>query len=78
MNIKMATAMKCDRCGCYYDCYGDKKTANSVYVQNPCITGICECDKKYDLCPDCMEIVKNWLTSTDMTTPKPCSGERDA
>lgn len=59
----MANAMKCDRCGCYYDHYGDRKTANTLYLQNPDFDGRCECDKNYDLCPDCMEIVKCWLTN---------------
>jgi hypothetical protein len=73
----MATVMKCDRCGCYYDPYGDRKTANALYLQNPDIGGRCECDEKYDLCPNCMDIVKYWL-GEDEIKAKPCSGERDA
>lgn len=59
----MAKAMKCDRCGCYYDHYGDRETANSLCLQNLDIADRCECYEKYDLCPNCMEIVKNWVTN---------------
>lgn len=66
----MANAMKCDRCGCYYDHYGDCKTANSLCLQNLDIIDRCECDKKYDLCPDCMDIVKCWLTNPNRVQEK--------
>lgn len=69
----MATAMKCDRCGRFYDKYGDGETANSLYFQNSDINGFCACDKKYDLCPNCMETVKNWVN----TSSKLSVGEED-
>lgn len=57
----MADAKKCDRCGAYYDKYGDRDHANAICVENDDFAGKVPCDKKYDLCPSCMAFIHEWL-----------------
>lgn len=54
-------AMKCDRCGAYYERYGSSTQANTLYIQNKDYIGKQKCDKKYDLCPCCLSAVQEWL-----------------
>ena len=62
------TAMKCDRCGKYYDYYFKREVnGENVRTQN-CIYLYLEdthgnlCDKEcYDLCPECMAKLKEFL-----------------
>lgn len=64
----MAVARKCDRCGKYYDEYGNRDAFHRSYV-----CGIAFVDKKrdksysgtdengFDLCPDCLESVRRFV-----------------
>ena len=54
-------AMKCDRCGAYYDEYGDNEHSNTLYLQNKGVISKQKCDKSYDLCPICMKKVQDWV-----------------
>ena len=60
----MATARKCDRCGCFYEEYNtrnDAKNTNGIMMLN------IDMRRKYfshdikDLCPRCMEFLVQWL-----------------
>ena len=55
-------AKKCDRCGSFYEKYGNNLIANGVYVQNLDECSKCKCDKKYELCPRCMKSFEDWLS----------------
>jgi hypothetical protein len=54
-------AMKCDKCGTYYDRYGGNNQANTIYIQNKNVVQHQECDKSYDLCPRCLKKIQDWL-----------------
>ena len=62
----MALAKKCDRCGKFYEEYNTKndgKNINGILLLN------IDCHEKYythgpiDLCPDCKDSFKEWLTN---------------
>ena len=61
----MANAKKCDRCGTLYEPYGiiDRVRAekNSIMVIGNIYGEITSRDEFYDLCPDCMEELHEWL-----------------
>lgn len=56
----MAKALKCDRCGSFYDLL---KGSRNYQIQN--MNGTNDygkiLDKQVDLCPDCYEIFTKWL-----------------
>lgn len=53
----MAKALKCDRCGSFYDVlkYTREYRIEETTVQKP------SCQKTVDLCPDCYEMFTKWL-----------------
>ena len=65
----MANAYKCDRCGAFYEFYGENKENHGNTVQsfykNEDGNGRSYNADKYDLCPDCMESFKRWLDPHD-------------
>lgn len=64
----MSNALKCDRCGKYYDYYF-KREVNGVDVRTPNIICLYVADthgnlgekEYYDLCPECMAKLKEFL-----------------
>ena len=56
----MSDAKKCDRCGRFYDIYGNVDNAVSFRFVSRWDTTL---QPIYDLCPDCMEELKNWLAN---------------
>lgn len=54
-------AMKCDRCGCFYERYGSRDQANAMFIQNRDVAGRAKCDVAYDLCPRCMSEAQEWI-----------------
>lgn len=56
----MSDARKCDRCGRFYDIYGQANNAVGFRFVNKWGGRLQEI---YDLCPDCMEELKDWLTN---------------
>lgn len=58
-------AKKCDRCGAFYESYGNRKQANVIKVINADIYGNCPCDKTYDICPGCMEKFETWFAAQE-------------
>lgn len=54
----MANAKKCDRCGIYYDKNTDHKTTGrligSIISGVATIDRMCDRDKSYDLCDNCL------------------------
>lgn len=62
------TAMKCDRCGKHYDCYfklevngKNVRTSNCICLYVAGSDGILRDKKRYDLCPECMAKLKEFL-----------------
>lgn len=64
-------AMKCDKCGTYYDRYGSNDQANTIYLQNKDVMQRQKCDKSYDLCPQCLKKIQDWLEN-DIGGGKQC------
>lgn len=70
----MSSAMKCDRCGKYYDYYF-KCEVNGKNVRTPnCIclytleeNGTLSDGKKYDFCPECIAKLKEFLKGAEMS-----------
>lgn len=60
----MAFAMKCDRCGKYYEY---RPMAISCVALIPYRIGKRECRSKeeFDLCPDCVESFNEWFIKKD-------------
>lgn len=56
----MSDAKKCDRCGKFYDIYEPVDNAAGFYFANNVGSSL---QPLYDLCPDCMEELINWLTN---------------
>lgn len=56
----MSDAKKCDRCGRFYDIYGKGNNAVGFRFVNKCDATL---QPIYDLCPDCVEELKNWLAN---------------
>lgn len=57
----MSDAKKCNRCGKFYDIYGQANNAVGFRFVNRCDAPL---QPIYDLCPDCMEELKNWLANS--------------
>lgn len=66
-------AMKCDRCGKYYEAYGlsdliDKKEANRItlvsYDYETKYKNVAK--ERYDLCPECMNTIKQFLKNESL------------
>lgn len=53
-------AKKCDRCGAFYEKYGNKKQANIIKVLYGDYGGYCPCDRTIELCPECMKGFEKW------------------
>lgn len=68
----MAFAKKCDRCGKLYEPYNVKKNVercNGILTLNIDEYRKYYDNKLYDLCPECMETLHNWLNiSTEYFT----------
>ena len=62
----MALAMKCDRCGKYYEyCYKD---INAIALLTYDAGKDKYCDKiRFDICPDCAESFDEWITKSVWT-----------
>ena len=60
-------AMKCDRCGKFYDYYAGSKTfkdtekANGIMLIDRNLARDCYNRRIYDLCPECMREFKKFL-----------------
>lgn len=60
----MANAVKCDRCGRFYDNYNMRNNEDNI---NGIMTLNIDMNRKYfshraiDLCPECMKSFKQWL-----------------
>ena len=57
-------AKKCDRCGMFYTPYNQNswENANNIYLCQEKMKEKENCtEKKYDLCPDCMRSLQEWL-----------------
>ena len=60
----MAICKKCDRCGRYYDRYGENKNAKKI---NGIATLNLDSNRQYymndilDLCPECSKSFNSWL-----------------
>ena len=60
-------AMKCDRCGKFYEHYAGSKTffettkANGIILIDMDLGRNCYNRKTYDLCPECMREFKKFL-----------------
>lgn len=52
----MSKALRCDKCGTFYEPYGaGRKGFNSVSITAKNQLGTYDAVKIYDLCPECME-----------------------
>lgn len=56
----MAWAMKCDRCGKYYE-YRPMATSGIALIPHRIGKNECRIEGEFDLCPDCIESFNNWL-----------------
>lgn len=62
-------AVKCDRCGGYYDYDRSNLEDNSIIVSyHDVIDNSWDKSRWVDLCPECMKKLQDWLT--DDQTPK--------
>lgn len=72
----MPMAMKCSRCGTYYDDYSspskDSDAWNALYTASVTIALAVDTKERIDLCPDCKELFKAWLDSSESLLT--CSG----
>ena len=66
------TAMKCDRCGKYYDYYFKRevngenvRTQNCIYLYLLDTYGNLGEKERYDLCPECMAKLKEFLVGSN-------------
>lgn len=67
-------AKKCDRCGKFYDEYNTKSfncDPNIVTLHQKLNDGICYLVKDYDLCPECMAELQEWLNEMKQPDNKP-------
>ena len=59
-NEQMARAFKCDRCGNYFDWKSGKMSGFAFLAYDP-IRGRYSIEReKYDLCPKCVQDLKEW------------------
>lgn len=63
----MANALKCDRCGSYFDYSPD--TENFIAFGHKNITVSRDLPVK-DICPNCMELFMKWLENSDNWKPE--------
>lgn len=68
------TAMKCDRCGKYYDYYFKRevngknvRSQNSIFLYLKYEDGDLADKEYYDLCPECMAKLKEFLKGADVS-----------
>lgn len=67
-------AMKCDRCGKFYEYYGgraiftDTEKANAIILVDESQDVELWYRKSYDLCPDCMREFEDFLHRFDANT----------
>lgn len=68
----MSSAMKCDRCGKYYDYYFKREVNGKNVNSQNCIClylmtryGDLSDKQRYDLCPECMAKLKEFLAGSD-------------
>ena len=66
----MAKALKCDRCGSFYDLLTDFRNYRILFS-----TESCKHDKYVDLCPDCYETLTKWITGEKPQLDLVCTGE---
>ena len=58
----MAKALKCDRCGQFYDLLTEPR---NYKIRD--FSGLGKCEIYVDLCPDCYEIFTKWLAGEKRT-----------
>lgn len=61
-------AKECDRCGRFYDEYNTKgyhTEPNTLMLIQEQEKDFPYCTKKYDLCPECMAELQEWLQKGD-------------
>lgn len=63
----MAKALKCDRCGQFYDLLTDFRKYRMQEIDSY--------EKPIDLCPDCYETFTKWLTGEKPQLDLVCTGE---
>ena len=61
----MAWAMKCDRCGKFFDYNLDDCCAMAYLIYDVLKTKHSIDGEKYDLCPDCIESLGRWFNRKD-------------
>ena len=63
----MANALKCDRCGKFYEKYDGIKVVSGG--NKYCFFSISNCSglitRDYDLCPECMKSLIEWIWEAD-------------
>lgn len=57
----MAWASKCDRCGKYFDFDLASDASGFVFVKQTIERDYDVCDYEYDLCPECIQSLDDWL-----------------
>ena len=60
----MSFAIKCDRCGKYFDKYGSKRSINGAYVRGIKILTSGPY-REYDLCENCIEDLYKFMNIND-------------
>lgn len=64
----MASAMQCDRCGNYYNSYEKYRGLNGVaLIHVPKAGKEYYLRKVYDLCPECLDAAKIFLSNAEKT-----------
>lgn len=57
----MALAMKCDRCGKYYELRGYATDVITLKAYNIARNRYRD-GARFDICPDCMKLFNDWIT----------------
>lgn len=64
LEVKNMKALKCDRCGGFYDLYGmknDAKNANGLRLLNVDANRVAYVHDFIDMCPECMKKLYEFL-----------------
>lgn len=61
-------AYKCDRCGGYYT--AQSENWDKIHIMKSHYNGVIKGKTYFDLCPDCMNCLREWLSLADSQPDK--------